>query len=70
MFHLTEIEVNRLHEHLHDLAIDAAQAGNSARAETLQEAAKLVHDARMDAYDRRAATADRRRQRQSQGALR
>jgi hypothetical protein len=70
MFHLTEKEVIRLHEQFHELAQEAVQAGNFARAVILQEAAKLVHDARMDAYDRRSATANRRRQRQSQGATR
>jgi hypothetical protein len=70
MFHLTESQVNRLHEDIHDRAIDAAQDGNTARAEALQEAAKMLHEARMQAYDQRAATARRREQRQFQGAAR
>lgn len=68
MFHLTNSEANALHEQFHDLADEALKDGNPTRAEIMQEAAKIVHEARMAAFDQRAALARRRRQRQLQGA--
>lgn len=67
-FHLTDAQVTKLHGEFHDLAVKAAQAGQTARAEALQEAARLLHEARMQAFEQRAGTARRRRQRQLQGA--
>lgn len=67
-FHLSDTQVTKLHGDLHDLAAKAAQAGQTARAEALQEAAQLLHKARMQAFEQRAGTARRRRQRQLQGA--
>jgi hypothetical protein len=70
MFHLTEAQANRIHADLHDLAVAAAQSGQIARAEALQEAAKLINDAQIAAFESRTATARRRSQRQLQGAAR